>query len=76
MQKMTKGHNFAKNMTIENPVSHMHLQIIIKVSAKFHVNHIKQLAGVVGTKSESARAITPSKMAESKFKNCTHILIP
>ena len=66
---MTKGHNFVKNMTIKNPKSH--LQIMVKHSAKFQINWIKDVAGVAGTSLESARAITPPKMA--KIKNmCTY----
>ena len=35
-------------------------------SAKFQVNSTKDVAGVAGTRYESARAITSSKMAETK----------
>ena len=35
-------------------------------SAKFQVSSIKDVAGVAGAKYESARAITSSKMAETK----------
>ena len=68
---MTKGHNFVKNMTIKNPKSHAHLQIMVKHSAKFQINWIKDVAGVAGTRLESARAITPPKMA--KIKKYVHI---
>ena len=58
---MTEDHNFVKNMTIKNPKSHAHLQIMVKHSAKFQINSIKDVAGVMGTRSESARVITPNK---------------
>ena len=66
---MTKGHNFViKNRTIEIPKSHAHLQIMMKHSAQFQVNLIQDVAGVTGTRSKSARAVTPLKMAETKIK--------
>ena len=37
-QKITKDHNFVKNMTIKNPKSHAHLQIMVKHSPKFQIN--------------------------------------
>ena len=43
--------------------------------AKFQINPIKDVAGVAGTGSESARAITPSKMAKTKIKNHMHIFV-
>ena len=64
---MTKDHNFVKNMTIKNPKSHAHLQVTGNHSAKFQINLIKDVAGVAGTRSESARAITPRKMAKTKI---------
>ena len=54
---MTKGHNFVKNKKTKNSKKH---------SAKFQVNSIKDVAGVAGTRYESARAITSSKNAETK----------
>ena len=75
MPKTTKGHNFVKYRAIEIPKSHAHLQIMMKHSAKFQVNLIKDVAEVAGTRSESARAVTPSKMAETKIKNHMHIFI-
>ena len=64
---MTQGHNF-KNKTTKNSKSHAHLQIMMKHSAKFQVNSIKDLAGVARTSFESASAVTLSKMAETKIK--------
>ena len=68
MPKMTKGHNFVKNKkkTTKNSKSHAYLQIMTKHSAKFQVNSIKDVTGVAGTRYGSARAITLSKMAETK----------
>ena len=63
---ITKGHSFVKYMTIKNPTSHAHLQIMVKHSAKFQINSIKDVAGVAGTRSESARAITPPKDGQNK----------
>ena len=43
-----------------------------KHSAKFQVNWIKDVAGVAGTRYESARAITSSEMAKTKSETiCT-----
>ena len=64
---MTTGHNFVKNMTMKNPKSHTHLQTMAKHSAKFQIKSIKDVAGVAGTRLESARAVTPPKMAETKI---------
>ena len=72
---MTKGHIFVKHMTIKNPKSHAHLQILAKHPAKVQINSIKDVAGVARTRLESARAITPSKMAETKIENHVHIFI-
>ena len=65
-QKMTKGHNFVKNKTPKNSKSHAYLQIMIEHSAKFPVNSIKDVAGVAGTRYESARAITFVKNGRNK----------
>ena len=54
-------------MTIKNPESHAHLQIMAKHSAKFQINSIKDVARVGGTRSESARAITQPKKAKTKI---------
>ena len=48
----TRGHNFVKNKKIQNLKSHAHLQIMMKHSAKFQVNSIKDVAGVGGTRYE------------------------
>ena len=48
---------------------------MIKHSAKFQVNSIKDVAGVAGTRVESARAITSSKMAETEIKSHMDIFI-
>ena len=68
MQKIyIKGHSFVKTTTNKNPKSNAHLHIMANHSAKFQINSsIRDVAGVVGTRSESARAITPSKMAKNK----------
>ena len=58
MAKTTKGHNFVKNMTIENPESHAHLQVNKQRSARFQINLIKDVERAVGTWLESARAIS------------------
>ena len=65
-KNMTNGHSFVKNMTIKNPKSHVKFQIMASHSGKFEINLIKDVAGVAGTRSESARAIIPSKMATKK----------
>ena len=44
---------------------------MVKHFAKFQIDSIKDVAGVAGTRSESAMAITPPKMA----KPCAHIHI-
>ena len=45
---------------------------MIKHSAKFEVNWIKDMAGVAGTRYESARAITLSKLLKQKSETtCT-----
>ena len=45
---------------------------MMKPSAMFRVNLIKDVAGVAGTRYESARAITSSKLAEPKSETiCT-----
>ena len=75
MPKMTKDHNFVKNKKTKNSKSHAYLQIMTKYSAKFQVNSIKDVAEVAGTRYESARAITSSKMAETKIRNNMHIFI-
>ena len=72
---MTKGHGFVKNMTIKNPKSHAHLQIMAKHSAKFQFNSIKDVARVAGTRMESERAVTPQKTTETKIKNHMHNII-
>ena len=64
---MTKGHNFVKNKKTKNSKSHAHLQIMM---TQIQANSIKDVAGVAGTRYESARAITSSKMAE-KYKSET-----
>ena len=63
MRKTTKGHNFVK---IKNSKLYAYLHIKMKHSAKFQVNSIKDVAGVVGTRYESARSITPSKNGRNK----------
>ena len=70
---MTKGHtcNFVKNMTSENLKSYAYLQILAKHFAEFQIDSIKDVAGVAGRRLESARAITPPKIAETKIKK-TH----
>ena len=74
---MTKGNNFVKNRTKKpkNSKSHAHIQIMMKHSAKFQANSIKDGAGVAGTRFEFARAITSSKMAETKIRHHMHIFI-
>ena len=72
---MAKGHNFVKNRKTKNSKPYAHLQIMMKHSAKFQVSSIKDVAGVAGTRYESARAITLSKMAETKIGNHMHIFI-
>ena len=74
-QKTSNSHNFVKDMTIKNPNSRVHLQIIAKHSAKFPINSIKDVAGVAGTMFDSARTITPPKMVKTKIKNHMHIFI-
>ena len=44
---------------------------MMKHSAKFQVNSIKDLAGVARTSFESASAVTLSKMVETKIKKNT-----
>ena len=68
----TNGHSFVKNMTIKNPKSNVHLQSMASHSGKFEINSIKDVAEVAGTRSESARAIIPSKMAPKKIKRNTY----
>ena len=76
MLKMTKGYNFVKSIkTTINPNSHAHLQILMRHSAKFQVNSIKDVAGDAGTRSESARALTPSKMGETNIEKHMHTFI-
>ena len=53
-------------MKTKNSNSNAHHQIKIKHSAKFQVNLIKDVAGVAETRYESQRALTLSKMAETK----------
>ena len=72
---MTKDHNFVKIKKIKTSKSHAHRPIMTKHSTKFQVNSIKDVAEVVGTRYESERAITSSKMAETKIRNHMHILI-
>ena len=48
MPKMTKGHNFVKNKKTENSKSHARLQIMMKHSAKFQVNLIKDVQELRG----------------------------
>ena len=72
MPKMRKGHVFVKIKRTKNLKSHAHLQIMMKHSAKFQVNLIKNVAGVAGTRFESARAITLLKMPERKIRNHMH----
>ena len=70
---LTKFHDIW--IKTKNSKSHAHLQIMMKHSAKFQVNLIKDVAGVVGTRYEAARTITLSKMAETKIRNHMHIFI-
>ena len=72
---MTKGHNSVKNKKSKYSKSYAHLQTMIKHSATFQVNSIKDVAGVAGTRVESARAITSSKMAETEIKSHMDIFI-
>ena len=69
MPKMIKGYNFVKHKTTKNAKSHAHLQIMMKHSAEFQVNLIKDVAGVAGTRYELARTITSSKMVKTKIRN-------
>ena len=55
-------------MTIKNPDLQAHLQIKEKHSATFQINLINDVEGVAGTRSESVKAIIPSKMSEIKIK--------
>ena len=48
---------------------------MIKDSETFQVNLMKDVAEIEGTRFDSARAITLSKMAEIKIKNYMHIFI-
>ena len=59
----------------KNAKSHAYLQIMMKHSSKFLVNLIKDVAAVAGTRYETARAGTSSKMAETKIRNHMHIFI-
>ena len=59
----------------KNAKSHAYLQVMMKHSSKFQVNLIKDVAGGAGTRYESARAVTLSKMAETKIRNHMHIFI-
>ena len=63
MHTLTKGYNFVKNKKTKNLKSYAHLQIMMKHSAKFQINSMTDVAGVGGTRYESARAITSSKKA-------------
>ena len=71
---MTKDHNYVKIKKTKNSKSHAYLQIMTKHSAKFQVNSIKDVAGVAGTRYESAGAITLSKMAETKNQKHLHTI--
>ena len=75
MLKMTMGHNFVKNKKSKKSKSHSHLQTMMKHSAKFQVNSTKDMAGVAGTRYESARAITLSEMVETKIRTYMYIFI-
>ena len=55
-------------MTIKKPDLQAHLQIKEKHSATFQINLINDVGGVVGTRSESVKAIIPSKKSEIKIK--------
>ena len=50
-------------MITENPKSLAHLQNIMKHSAQFQVNWIQDM-----TRSESARAVSPSQNAKTKIQ--------
>ena len=52
---MTKDHNFFKNKKTKNSKSHAHLPIMMKYLAKFQINSSKDVAGVAGTRYESAK---------------------
>ena len=58
--------NVKNDKGLKNSKSHAHLQIIMKHSTKFLVSSIKDVAGVAGTKYESARAIKwPKQKSEA-----------
>ena len=66
------GDNSIKNSQIKILKSHAHLHIVGKKSTKFQMNPMKDVGGVVETRSwlakfKSAWAINPSKIVESKF---------
>ena len=65
---MPKKKKKKKRKKTKHSKSHAHLQIKMIHSAKFQVNSIKDVAGVAGTRYESARDVTSSKMAETKNK--------
>ena len=69
---VSMGNNSIKNSSIKNPEPHAHLHIRGRKSTKFQMNPMKDVEGVVETRSwlakfKSALAITPSKIVESKF---------
>ena len=49
------GHNFVKYMTIEIPKSHADLQIMMKRSAQFQVNLIKNSTCKISNQSDERR---------------------
>ena len=69
---MTKGHNFVKNKKTKTSKSHAHLQIMMKHSLKFQVDSIKDVAGVAGTRFESAGPYLRQKWPKQKSETtCT-----
>ena len=69
---VSMGNNSVKNSSIKNLKPHAHLHIIGRTSTKFQMNLMKDIEGVVETRSwlakfMSAWAITPSKIVKPKF---------
>ena len=48
---VSMGNNSVKNRSIKNPKPHAHLHIIERESTKFQMNLMKDITGVVETKS-------------------------
>ena len=69
---VSMGNNSVKNSSIENPKPQAHLHIIGRKSTKFQMNPTNDVGEVAEKRSwlakfNSAWAITPSKIVESKF---------